>query len=97
MYVVTNNSRLVDAQVNPVLSVKDVQDEITLEIGSQRYAVYTTSDTSGYRKHRDMFTFNLVGQVPMSVTDQAAQVMKATWIKKTNSKCVLGPSCSKHR
>lgn len=85
-YVVLNNSRLVDAVFNPVLSAKEVQDEIQSQTGSQ-YQVYdTSSSTSGYKKYRDMFSVNLQGQTPLSITDQAATVLQRTWEKKLNSK-----------
>ena len=86
MYYVTNNSRLVDAVLNPTVSRKDLETKIISQTGSQ-YKVYSTSSgTRGYRKYRDMFSANLQGQIPLSVTDQAADVFKKIWEKTLNSK-----------
>ena len=89
MYYVTNNSRLVDAILNPALSPKDLETKIICQTGSQ-YKVYSASSgTRGYRKYRDMFSVNLHGQTLRSVTNQAADVLKKTWEKMLNSKLMI--------
>ena len=84
LYVVHNGSDLVDSLFSPVLPVKDTQDVINTNTGSQ-YVVYGTAGFQGYRISSEMFSYSLLGQTPKSVTDKAAEVMKASWQKKLNS------------
>ena len=88
-YYVTNSSRLVDAVLNPALSPQDLESKIISQTGSQ-YKVYSTdSGTSGYRKFTDMFSVDLQGQIPLSVSNGAENVFKTSWELYLNSKILF--------